>query len=127
MLKRCQLKSKEVFSTSKCIQVLLERAQKNNKIKEKIYDEMAAKLFCLEVLDKLLVSGCSSNVPKTTVDAVVDLDKLKNVYRCTVVYNKLKEGIESWKKGKRKSTGCIYLLIVSILVAFLVLCRDLFI
>ena len=101
--------------------------KKNNKIKEKIYDEMAAKLFCLEVLDKLLVSGCSSNVPKTTVDAVVDLDKLKNVDRCIVVYNKLKEGIESWKKGKRKSTGCIYLLIVSILVAFVVLCRDPFI
>ena len=96
----------------------------DNEIKGKLDDEMATRLFCCEMLQKLLVPDGNSNVSGKITDAVTDLDLLIQVDWCTVVYNKLKEGIESWKNGSRKTMGCIYLLIISILVSFLVLCRD---
>ena len=104
--------------------------KRRKKIKEALDDEMAARLFCIEVLDKLLVSSASSTVPSTVIDAVTDLDKLKDVDWCTVVYEKLKTSINNWKEASksapktRTATGCVYLLPVSILVSLLVLCRE---
>jgi hypothetical protein len=120
-------KKRRDYLTTGCIRTLL----KNNtdkKIKAELDDEMAARLFCMEVLDKLLVSSSISTIPTTVRDAVTDLDKLKHVGWCTLVYEKLKTGITDWKKNEssknRNLTGCIYLLLVSILVSFLVLYRE---
>ena len=104
--------------------------KRRKKIKEALDDEMAVRLFCIEVLDKLLVSSANSTVPSTIIDAITDLDKLKDVDWCTVVYEKLKTSINNWKEASksapktRTATGCVYLLLVSILVSLLVLCRE---
>jgi hypothetical protein len=72
----------------------------------------------------LLVSGNGNATPKTTIDAALDLDMLKEVDWFTVVFDKLKDGIDSWHSGNKGIKGCVFLLLVSILVAFLILCRD---
>lgn len=126
--KREKNKKRDYFTTG-CIRTLLTH-RNDKKIKEALDDEMAARLFCIEVLDKLLVSSASSTVPSTVIDAVTDLDKLKDVDWCTVVYEKLKTSINNWKEASksapktRTATGCVYLLLVSILVSLLVLCRE---
>ena len=53
--------------------------KRRKKIKEALDDEMAARLFCIEVLDKLLVSLANSTIPSMVIDAVINLDKLKDV------------------------------------------------
>lgn len=64
-----QLDTKDNFFTSKYIQVLLEHLE-DEEIKGKLGDEMAVKLFCIEVLDKLLVSITHNYVPKIVLDVV---------------------------------------------------------
>ena len=69
----------------------------------------------------------SSTIPTTVQDAVTDLGKLKHVDWCTLVYEKLKTGVTDWKNKSSKTRnlmGCIYLLLVSILLYLLVLCRE---
>lgn len=115
-------KSRVLF-TKQCIKEVLQNAG-DDEIKKHFDDEMAAKLFCFVVLDKLLISPGFSTVPKSLLDAVLNLDDLKKVDWSTLVFNKLKESIVDWKTGSRNLTGCIYLLIVSILVSLLFLCRQ---
>jgi len=115
-------KSRVLF-TKQCIKEVLQNAG-DDEIKKHFDDEMAAKLFCFVVLDKLLISPGFSTVPKSLLDAVLNLDELKKVDWSTLVFNKLKESIVDWKTGSRNLTGCIYLLIVSILVSLLFLCRQ---
>lgn len=64
-----QLDTKDNFFTSKYIQVLLEHLE-DEEIKGKLGDEMPVKLFCIEVLDKLLVSITHNYVPKIVLDVV---------------------------------------------------------
>lgn len=82
---------------------------------------------------KFLVSSSNSTVETSIQDAVTDLDKLKNVDWCTVVYERMKTGISVWhnppqdkpkknppknKPTTRNPMGCIYLLLVNILFLF---------
>jgi hypothetical protein len=116
--KKRKKNNKRDYFTTGCIRTLLTH-RNNEKIKEALDDEMAARLFCIEVLDNLLVSSASTTVPSTVIDAVIDLDKLKDVDWCTVVYEKLKTSINNWKEASksapktRTATGCVYLLLVS--------------
>jgi hypothetical protein len=68
---------------------------KTKKIKAELDDEMGARLFCMEAL-KILVSSSSSTMETSIQDVVTDLDKLKNVDWCTVVYERMKTGISVW-------------------------------
>ncbi|XP_066382473.1 uncharacterized protein [Miscanthus floridulus] len=55
---------------------------------------------------------------QSLIDAVTDLDKLKDVDWCTVLYEKLKTSINDWKEASKSApktrtvTGCVYLLLI---------------
>ena len=123
-------RSRRNYFTTGCIQKVFK--SEDEKIKAELDDEMGARLFCMEAL-KFLVSSSSSTMETSIQDAVTDLDKLKNVDWCTVVYERMKTGISVWhnppqdkpkknppqnKPTIRNPTGCIYLLLVNILFLF---------
>ena len=96
------------------------RKSGDEKIKAKLDSEMEARFFCMEVLN-FLVSSSGSSIDSSVQDAVTDLDKLKNVDWCTLVYERLKTWITVWQNSSSKTksgTSCIYLLLVSILFLF---------
>jgi len=113
-------KNKRDYLKTGCIKMLF-KSRKDQKIKAALDSEMEARFFCMEVLN-FLVSSSNSSIDISLQDAVTDLDKLKNVDWCTLVYERLKTGITGWQnssQNKTKSaTGCIYLLLVSILFLF---------
>jgi len=132
-------RSRRNYFMTGCIQKVFK--SEDEKIKAELDDEMGARLFCMEAL-KFLVSSSSSTMETSIQDAVTDLDKLKNVDWCTVVYERMKTGISVWhnppqdkpkknppknkpkknppqnKPMTRNPTGCIYLLLVNILFLF---------
>jgi len=121
-------KHRRDYFCSGSIRALLLAYKCDKVVQAKLNDDMIAKLFCMEVLDRFLLSSSSSTIPSTIQDAVTNLENLKNVDWCTLVYERVKTSIIEWKNSSNKKnknvTGCIFLLLVSILVSLLVLCRE---
>ena len=108
------MKEKRRLFTPSIIQSLLENAD-SPLLNGKLDATMATKFFLMVLLDRLLVPGTSKFISAEVRYAVHDLENLKDVNWCKLVFNGMKEGIKDCQIRKTNNIkGCIDVPMVSI-------------
>jgi hypothetical protein len=102
-----KIAEKRILLTMRYIQILLKHA-KDEKLGGQLDATMTAKFFLVVVLNKLLIPTSCHYANTMMVKAVDDLEALKTVDWCNLIFNRLKESILKWQKKSRYNHGRLY-------------------